>query len=395
MSLRRKELFECISGVIEDTANLVVDCNSEIIRNIHEGVRFVCQNPFLFVVSCTMTFMVFQNGLCQNMENGMLRRVRQPQIKLYFEFQNVEADGIQNDLDVEDDRAVVYEGINGDNKEDFEATCEADNKDENGNMGIEAAAEIVMVPPAVSQSMDIPPCMHNLDLDAMHALEFSKYANIGVVDPEDGELRIGMEYSSRKSVVAAIRSYIISRGKKGSWEIRRYNGRHTCAIGTISQDHFELDSDTVVEAIRPLVEPTCPSRHINSNFLRAFKVTHLQKLVVNIGDSRTMEEYNINYKSAKTHERKHVGFTYSIFAQQRIEANMQQVGNIVVHRFDRQNEVFEVRKMPTEKVLVVDLARQTCDVGTFRQNDYHIAMLLLAMLTSISIGSCMCMMCTR
>ena len=135
-------------------------------------------------------------------------------------------------------------------------------------------------------------------------------------------------------------------------------------------------------------------RHIGSNFLRAFKVPHLQKLVVNIGYSRTVEEYNINYKrleergetyarwcdaiglrhwvlafdeghrwghmttnlvecinsvlkgarnlpmltlvratyyrlnelftwkSAESHERKHAGFTYSVFAQQRIEANM-------------------------------------------------------------------------
>ncbi|XP_072064187.1 uncharacterized protein [Arachis hypogaea] len=37
-------------------------------------------------------------------------------------------------------------------------------------------------------------------------------------------------------------------------------------------------------------------RHIGSNFLRAFKIPHLQKLVVNIGYSRTTEEYNINYK---------------------------------------------------------------------------------------------------
>ncbi|XP_072087073.1 uncharacterized protein [Arachis hypogaea] len=42
--------------------------------------------------------------------------------------------------------------------------------------------------------------------------------------------------------------------KKGCWEIRRYNDRHTCTIGTISQDHSKLDSDTVAEAIRPLVE---------------------------------------------------------------------------------------------------------------------------------------------
>ncbi|XP_025661712.1 uncharacterized protein [Arachis hypogaea] len=189
------------------------------------------------------------------------------------------------------------------------------------------------------------------------------------------------------------------------------------------------------------VNACCQKRrcgHIDSNFLRAFKVPHLQKLVVNIGYSRMVEEYNINYKrleergeayarwcdaiglrhwvlafdeghrwghmttnlvecinsvlkgarnlpvlalvratyyrlnelftrkSAETHKRKRAGFTYSIFAQKRIEANMQQTGNIVVHRFDRRNEVFEVRDMANGKVSVVDLARWTCDCGHFQ-----------------------------
>ncbi|XP_016195308.1 uncharacterized protein LOC107636302 [Arachis ipaensis] len=57
-------------------------------------------------------------------------------------------------------------------------------------------------------------------------------------------------------------------------------------------------------------------------------------------------------KSAETHERKRAGFNYSVFAQHRIEANIQRAGNIVVHRFDRRNEVFEVREMPNGKVLV-------------------------------------------
>ncbi|RYR66280.1 hypothetical protein Ahy_A03g012259 [Arachis hypogaea] len=241
------------SFVIEGTANLVMYYNDEIIRNTHEGVRFVCQNLFSFVVSYTMTLMELQNGLYQSMKNGMLRRVssilyRNPvvgfsgliqfhimpiideasmqnmfqihrqtqmqhqQIELYVKFENVEADGIQNDLDIEDDRAVVYDGMNSDNEEKFEATYEAGDEDEDGDVGVEAAAKNVMVHPSVSQPMNVPPFMLNLDLDAMHALEFPEYANIGIADPEDGEFRIGMKYSSRKSVVTAIRSYTISRG---------------------------------------------------------------------------------------------------------------------------------------------------------------------------------------
>ncbi|RYR78951.1 hypothetical protein Ahy_A01g003812 [Arachis hypogaea] len=348
-------------GAMEDTANLVVYRNGEIIRNTHEGVRFVSQNSFSFVVPCTMTLMELQNGLCQSMENGTLMRVsrilyrnsvvvfggliqfdtipitdeasmqnmfeihrqtymRHPQIELYVEFEAEEAVAVQNDIDVNDDIAAVYEGMNSDSEEDFEATYEAGDEDEDGDVGVKAAVENVVVRPSSSQPMGVPPFMYELDLDAMHAPEFPEYANRGIADPEDGEFRIGMEYSSRKSVVAAIRSFTISRGvdydvfesepqtfyakckmygrgcdwliraslirRKGCWEIRRYNGRHTCTIGTISQDHSKLDSDTVAEAIRPLVD----------NFLRAFKVPHLQKLVVNIGYSRTVEEYNTNYK---------------------------------------------------------------------------------------------------
>ncbi|RYQ87253.1 uncharacterized protein LOC107614662 [Arachis ipaensis] len=156
-------------------------------------------------------------------------------------------------------------------------------------------------------------------------------------------------------------------------------------------------------------------RYIGSNFLREFEVLNLQKLVVNIGYSRTMEEYNVNYRRLQERGeayvcwcdnierpqwvlafdeghrwghmttnlaecinlvlkgarnlpilRKRAGFTFSKFETQRIEANTQRAGNIVVHWFDRRNEVFEVRGMPSGKVLVVDLARRRCDCGNFQ-----------------------------
>ncbi|XP_057720251.1 uncharacterized protein LOC130934727 [Arachis stenosperma] len=49
-----------------------------------------------------------------------------------------------------------------------------------------------------------------------------------------------------------IRVSLISR--KYCWVIRRYNGSHTCTTATISQDHSKLDSITIAEAIKPLVE---------------------------------------------------------------------------------------------------------------------------------------------
>ncbi|RYR73387.1 hypothetical protein Ahy_A02g007730 [Arachis hypogaea] len=138
--------------------------------------------------------------------------MRQPQIELYVEFENVKADEIQNDFDIEDDRAAMYEGMNSDSEKDFEATYEAGDKDEDGDVGVEVAAENVVVHPSVSQPMNIPPFRCNLDLDAIYAPEFPEYKNIGVANLEDGEFRIGTKYNSRKSVIAAIRSYTISKG---------------------------------------------------------------------------------------------------------------------------------------------------------------------------------------
>ncbi|KAL4397333.1 hypothetical protein AHAS_Ahas01G0181400 [Arachis hypogaea] len=221
-SLRGRVFFECVASVMEGTANLIVYSNGEIIQNTHERVRFVCQNPFSFVVPCTMTLMELQNGLCQNMENSILTRfdimpiideasmqnmfqihrqtqMRQPQIELYVEFENVEVDRIQNDLHIEDDRAAVYQGMNNDSEKDFEAIYEAGDKDEDGDVGVETAVENVVIHPAVSQPINVPPFMRNLDLDAMNAPEFLEYANIGVADPEDEKFRIGMEYTLRKS----------------------------------------------------------------------------------------------------------------------------------------------------------------------------------------------------
>ncbi|RYR15928.1 hypothetical protein Ahy_B04g072895 [Arachis hypogaea] len=69
--------------------------------------------------------------------------------------------------------------------------------------------------------------------------------------------------------------------KKDCWEIRRYNGRHTYYMRTISHDHSELDSDRDLEVIRPLVEFD-PSIRVKSIF----------------AEVQSMFNYTINYRKA-------------------------------------------------------------------------------------------------
>ncbi|RYR49095.1 hypothetical protein Ahy_A07g035387 [Arachis hypogaea] len=127
----------------------------------------------------------------------------------------------------------------------------------------------------------------------MHAPEFMEYENIGVADLEDGEFRIGLDYSSRKSVIAAIRSYTISRGVDYNvCESEPQTFYTKCKT-------YGRGCDWLIRASlirKRLLGDTQIQRHVGSNFLRAFKIPHLQKLFVNIRYSRTVKEYNINYK---------------------------------------------------------------------------------------------------
>ncbi|RYQ97482.1 hypothetical protein Ahy_B08g093530 [Arachis hypogaea] len=135
-----------------------------------------------------------------------------------------------------------------------------------------------------------------------------KYLRINVIFPmvvvpaeisivADGEFAVGMEFNSREAVIKAVKEYTIRRSvdyrvyesepltfyakctqygsgcdwlirvslisRKYCWIIRRYNGSHTCTRATISQDHSKLDSITIAEAIKPLVEAD-PSLKIKS-----------------------------------------------------------------------------------------------------------------------------------
>ncbi|XP_057744650.1 uncharacterized protein LOC130962457 [Arachis stenosperma] len=163
-------------------------------------------------------------------------------------------------------------------------------------------------------------------------------------------------------------------------------------------------------------------RHIESNFLRKFKAPYLQKLVVNIGYSRTVREFEVRYqrlrergeaytdwlnripreqyalafdggyrwghmttnlvecinsvlkgarnlpvtalvkatfyrlnelftrKRAEAEARINAGHVFSDVVTSKLHANRLASGNIQVSCFDRQNEVFEVDRIPCRHV---------------------------------------------
>ncbi|RYQ83443.1 hypothetical protein Ahy_B10g102127 [Arachis hypogaea] len=241
---------------MEGVANLRVYYNGEAITNKHEGVTFVCECLLLFAIPCTMSFVELQNGLCNNIQSHILKRVSNllyrshvqvfdgliqfqimaitddasmqqmlyiyqqirshvPMIELYVEFEQQLGMGtVGDEVNVDELRDIDWEEDNNDSEEKFETNYEVDDENDDGDLAGNPAVQNEVNAIVSQHPFGVPSFMRTLDLEVMHAPEFPEYANMGEgnVAAEDGEFSVGMEFGSRESVISAIKSYTISRG---------------------------------------------------------------------------------------------------------------------------------------------------------------------------------------
>ncbi|RYR10380.1 hypothetical protein Ahy_B05g078841 [Arachis hypogaea] len=142
-------------------------------------------------------------------------RFHVPIIELYIEFEQYTGmDAVGGEVNVDELGDMDWEEDNNNSEKEFEANYEVNDENNDGdlagNLAVQNEADMI-----VSQHrFGVLSFMQTLDLEAMHALEFFEYANIGEgnVAAEDGEISVGMEFGSRESVISAIKSYTISRG---------------------------------------------------------------------------------------------------------------------------------------------------------------------------------------
>ncbi|RYR50148.1 hypothetical protein Ahy_A07g036730 [Arachis hypogaea] len=292
-------------------------------------------------------------------------RHRMSCIELYIKFEQLEAD--QN---------IELEDYDSDSEKEFESHYEivslGEEEDEADDTMNADVAEVTNVLEN-QQPFQEPSFMRSLDLEAMHAPEFPQYMNAAELPVVmDGEFTVGMEFSSREAVIKAMKDYTIRRGvdyrvyesvpttfyakctqygagcdwltrvtkmqKNYCWKIRRYNGSHTCTRSNISQDHSKIDSKTVAEAIKPLVE---------------------------------VDPYI------------------------KLHANQRAAGNIQVSCFDKENEVFEVREMPSGIEYAVDYADNVATVVNSKLTEFPVDMYLLVLQISGWNGRCTFMTFTK
>ncbi|RYR34683.1 hypothetical protein Ahy_A10g049682 [Arachis hypogaea] len=223
-------------------------------------------------------------------------------------------------------------------KDDFEGNYEIDDPNVDGDdvdCINEPDVEEVANVPTSQHSFGEPSFMHTLDLAALNAPEFLEYVTTDSPIVADGKFVIGMEFSSREVVVAAIKEYTIRKGV----DYRVYVSEPMTVYAKCVQ--YGSNCDWLIRAhnlpVTTLVRATFCK--LNELFTR---------------------------KRAEAEARINAGHVFSEAVMIRLETNQWASRKIQVSMFHRRNEVFEIREMPSGQEYAVDLRRRQCDCGDFQ-----------------------------
>ncbi|RYQ96213.1 hypothetical protein Ahy_B08g091859 [Arachis hypogaea] len=256
-------------------------------------------------------------------------------IELYVEFEQQSWLGaVGEEVNVDELRDINWEEDNNDSEEEFEANYEVDDENDDGdlagNPAVQNETDVI-----VSQHLfSVPSFMRILDLEAMHAPEFPKYANMGYSRTEQ-------EYN------------------KNYQRLKERGEAYTKWCDDIDVERWMLAFDgdhRWGHMTTKLVE--C----LNS----VLKGTHNLPVTAIVRSTFYQLNELFTRKSVETHEHLRNGFTYLEFATKRVEESFRYAGNIVINRFDRQNEMFEVREIQDGSVYTVNFTQRHCDCGHFQ-----------------------------
>ncbi|RYR13636.1 hypothetical protein Ahy_B04g070530 isoform L [Arachis hypogaea] len=286
---------------MSDRVQLKVYYFGQILLQTSEGVKFICDNPLDVVIPFIISFEELKGLICEKIDSERAKKIscvlyRYP-LPVFGRFVQFQTRYVTDEASMQEMFPMYIE--NRAQISFIELYVEFE------QYGVEAHGDGTMDPDvtevadALANDMPFaePSFMRVLDLEAMHVPEYPEYMTAEVPIVADGEFAVGMEFSSREAVIKAIKEYSIRRSvdyrvyesepltfyakctqygsgcdwlirvslisRKYCWVIRRYNGTHTCTRATISQDHSKLDSITIAEAIKSLVEAD-PSLKVKS-----------------------------------------------------------------------------------------------------------------------------------
>ncbi|XP_015941095.1 uncharacterized protein LOC107466616 [Arachis duranensis] len=170
----------------------------------------------------------------------------------------------------------VGDGLLDDEEED---DVEPDMIDDDSADDIGATGPALEVGGSSSGTQQYPPHFSSLDLDAMrHEGVLGHAIGFGARDAEGTtgltEFQVGQQFQDKDEALLSVKTYSIRRGVQYKvvesdhrryvgkcsefgngciWEVKRYNGPHTCLATSISSDHRSLDYHVISAFIMPMV----------------------------------------------------------------------------------------------------------------------------------------------
>ncbi|RYR27605.1 hypothetical protein Ahy_B01g051623 [Arachis hypogaea] len=310
----------------------------EILLQTSEGVKFICENPLDVVIPFIISFEELKGVICEKIDSERARKIpcilyRYP-IPVFGGFVQFQTRYVTDEASMQEmfsvyienraqisfielyvefeqseaDRNILQEDYNSDSEEEFESNykCVGLDGDEDQGDGT-MDPDVTEVANALANDMTFGESsfVRVLDLEAMHVSEFLEYMTAEIPIVADGEFAVGMEFNFREAVIKVIKKYTIRR----SVDYRVYESEPLTFYAKCTQYGSEIFEDGAgVRSALPAFTGTGRGLHANQLASR----------------------------------------------------------NIQVSCFDRQNEVFEVREMPSGLDFAVDLRGIRCDCGEFQ-----------------------------
>ncbi|MED6162270.1 hypothetical protein PIB30_068828 [Stylosanthes scabra] len=107
----------------------------------------------------------------------------------------------------------------------------------------------------MAESFFVDPALSDEEIDPV------SHVQRALDDDPTTEFEFGQEFQNKEAVLMAVKTYSINRAKE-IWEVRRYNGLHSCMQTSVGQDHGQLDSKVIAQYIFAMVkaDPTIAIR---------------------------------------------------------------------------------------------------------------------------------------
>ncbi|XP_057746412.1 uncharacterized protein LOC130965668 [Arachis stenosperma] len=275
----------------EESFLVLVHYRGSIKRKTRSGVKFTDKDPLCIIVTPTTTYDALVSSVLEKLGLEGVKRVK----KFFYRIPTaVLHDTVKFDcftIGSDEDLQVMFlsrRQFDDPDDDDVEPDMIADESGDDVGTTVPTRG----TGGSSFGTQQYPPHFSSLDLDAMRQDENAlQPSGFGARETEGSagmnEFQVGQQFQDKDEALLSVKTYSIRRGvqykvvksdyrryvgkcsefgngctwlirlslrqRKGIWEVKRYNGPHTCLASSISSDHRSLDYHVISTFIMPMV----------------------------------------------------------------------------------------------------------------------------------------------